>query len=129
MFVGEKLTVPSALRAEILIKLHLDRHLGMDKCKAKARECLYRPNMSADIEDTVNKCATCATFKRQNIKEPMIPHPVPDRPWLKLGADIFEFKGRDYLLVVDYFSKYAEVAQLDNKTANGVIKAMKPMFA
>jgi len=39
----------------------------------------------------------------------MLPHPVPDRPWEKLGADYFTLVGKDYLLVVDYFSKFPEV--------------------
>ena len=46
-----------------------------------------------------------------------MPQEVPDRHWAKVAADIFYYKGRDYLLVVDYFSKYPEVL------------AMKEMFA
>ncbi|GFO24396.1 Pol polyprotein [Plakobranchus ocellatus] len=41
----------------------------------------------------------------------MISHEIPNRPWAKLGADIFYFGGHDYLLVVDYFSKYPEIAR------------------
>ena len=58
-----------------------------------------------------------------------MPHPIPDRPWSKLGADIFDFENRDYLILVDYFSKYPEVARLENKTATGVIQALRPIFA
>jgi transposase InsO family protein len=128
LFVGEKLIVPVSQRREILEKLH-ESHLGMDKCKARARDSLYWPNMTKDIEDMVARCATCATYKRKNQKEPLMPHSVPDRPWSKLGTDIFDFEGHDYLIVVDYHSKYPEVARLENKTASGVIKVMKPMFA
>jgi hypothetical protein len=128
MFVGEKLIIPASLKNDILGKLH-ESHLGMDKCKARARESMYWPNMNRDIEEVVGNCATCANFKRQNSKEPLLPHSVPDRPWSKLGADLFDFGGKDHLLVVDYFSKYPEVARLDNKTASGVIKALKPIFA
>lgn len=128
MFAGDKLIVPVAFRKEILDKLH-ESHLGMEKCKSRARESLYWPNMCKDIENTVASCETCATYQRQNQKEPLIPHPVPERPWSKLGADIFEFEGRSYLLIVDYYSKYPEVARLENKTATGVIKVMKPILA
>ena len=59
----------------------------------------------------------------------MIPHEIPTRPWAKLGMDIFQFGGREYLAVVDYFSKYPEVARLKSKTANGVITVLKEIFA
>ena len=58
-----------------------------------------------------------------------MPHEVPQRPWAKLGTDIFEFAGKPYLLVVDYFSKYPEVCCLENKTARCVISHLKSMFA
>ena len=59
----------------------------------------------------------------------MIPHEIPTRPWAKLGMDIFQFGGRDYLAVVGYCSKYPEVAHLKSKTANGVITVLKEIFA
>ena len=95
LFAGEKLVVPNAMRGELLSRLH-ESHLGIEKCRARTSEIMYWPNMSADIEETVAKCATCATFRKQNNKHPMIPHEIPDQPWEKVGADIFSFKHHDY---------------------------------
>lgn len=128
MFVENKVIIPAQCRSAILIKLH-EGHLGMDKCKARARETIYWPNMNRDIDEHISQCSTCATYRPKNTKEPLIPHEVPERPWSKLGMDIFTFGGHDYLLVVDYFSKYPEVSILKNKTANGIIDVLKPMFA
>ena len=128
MFVGEKLIVPTSLRSDMLSKLHAG-HMGMEKSKARARECLYWPHLSEDIEDIVGRCSTCAMFRKQNQQEPLMPHPVPGRPWAKVGADIFDFRGKDYLVVVDYFSKYPEVVQLHGKTADEVVRVLKPIFA
>ena len=50
------------------------------------------------------KCRTCAKFKPRNKKEPLMPHDVPDRPWSKIGADVFPFGGIPHFIVVDYFS-------------------------
>ena len=72
---------------------------------------------------------TCAKFKTKNPREPLVPHEVPQRPWAKLGTDIFEFAGKPYLVVVDYFSKYPEVCRLENITASCVISHLKSMFA
>ncbi len=128
LFFGERIIVPCEIRKQLLDKIH-ESHLGMDKCKARAREILYWPGMDRDIEITVASCSTCATYRRQNTKEPLISHPIPDRPWAKLGADIFDFGGSDYIVVVDYFSKYPEVVKLMNKTAKGVIAVLKPIMA
>ena len=43
---------------------------------------------------------------------------VLQRPWATVTEDIFYYKGRDYLLVMDYFSKYPEVAHLCSKNSH-----------
>ena len=59
----------------------------------------------------------------------MVPHEIPDRPWAQVDADIFSFNEHNYLVVVDYFSKFPEVEQLTCKTANGVISVLRQIFA
>ena len=36
-------------------------------------------------------------------------HDIPDRPWAKVGTDLFAKDGRDYLITVDYYSNFWEV--------------------
>ena len=50
-----------------------------------------------------------------------MPHDIPHRPWEKIRVDIITLNSQDYLLVVDYFSKFVEVIQLQNKTGSTVI--------
>uniref|UniRef100_A0A8C1MEE9 Integrase catalytic domain-containing protein n=1 Tax=Cyprinus carpio TaxID=7962 RepID=A0A8C1MEE9_CYPCA len=64
----------------------------------------------------------------KNQKEPLKPHELPELPWYKLGVDIFELKGRSFLLTVDYFSKYPEVQQIPDKAASTVIGKLKAIF-
>ena len=85
--------------------------------------------MSADIENYVLECSICMQHRPTNQKEKLLPHEVPAYPWQKLGADIFTIGSVDYLLVVDYFSKYPEVARLKSKDAPEVIKKLKEMFS
>lgn len=128
LFLHGRLVVPLSMRSYILQLIH-EGHLGMEKCKTMARRTLYWPNMSRDIETLVAKCSTCNSFRRQQAAEPLLPHPVPDRPWQKVGVDIFSFKQKDYILVVDYYSKYPEISRLSDKTASTVIMHLKEIFA
>ena len=100
LFFGKKLIIPHQLRPDILRRIHE----GMEKCKSRARAVVYWPGMSADIERLVAKCPTCLKHQRSNQKEPLKPHAVPARAWQKLGTDIFEYKPKPYLAIVDYYS-------------------------
>lgn len=128
VFVGDRVVIPESLRQEIISALH-DTHIGIEKCKNRARAIMYWPGMSRDIQDAIARCSVCAKFQRSNTQEPMLPHEVPDRLWAKLGSDIFTFNGTDHLLVVDYFSKYPEVVSLKTKTAQEIINKLKSLFA
>ena len=105
MFSGLKLIIPKELRNEMLDRIH-SFHLSMVKCKSRAHEVLFWPSMNSDIEEKVSRCAICALNQPYNSKEPLKPTEVPDRPWSKIGVDLFEFKGQHYLMSVDYFSKW-----------------------
>ena len=128
LFNGKQLIIPKALQSSVLDLIH-ESHLGIEKCKARARSTVYWPGMSRDIHDTVAKCPICLTHRHKNQKEPMIPHSIPDRPWQKLGSDVFEHKGKPYLVVVDYYSKFIETALMRDKTAGTIVTHMKSIFA
>ena len=51
----------------------------------------------------------------------MIAHDIPDGRWHTLGMDIMTYNGRDFLVVVDYYSKYRELPRLPDKTAKTII--------
>lgn len=55
MFKGEKVIVPKSMQHEMLTLIH-SSHLGVEKCKHRARDVLYWPGMNAEIEDVVSKC-------------------------------------------------------------------------
>ena len=46
-----------------------------------------------------------------------------------VGVDLFELNKVNYVLLVDYFSRYPEVVKLSTTTSNAVISVMKSIFA
>lgn len=128
VFIGNKVLVPPGLRKDMLQAIH-EGHMGIEKCKARARSVMFWPGMCQEIHDYVNKCETCQRFAKCNAKEPLKPHPVPDRAWVTLGTDILECQGKTYLVVKDYFSKWIELVQIRNKSAAEVINKLQSIFA
>ena len=106
---SDKIVIPVSLRKDMLEKIHAS-HLGMVKCKQRARDVLFWPGMGKDIEETIAKCDTCLQCQSSNPKEPMISENPPTRPWEAVSTDLFSWNGEDYLLVVDSYSHYIEIA-------------------
>ena len=52
MFKGDKIEIPSSLQKEM--KEQHQGHLGIEKCKARAHQVMYWPNINADISDVVS---------------------------------------------------------------------------
>ena len=75
------------------------------------------------------KFDVCATYQKDQQKEPLISHKIPNRQWETGGCDIFHFEDRDYLCAVDYYSSYFEIDQLKDKTGNEVIETLKRHFS
>jgi len=81
--------------------------------------------MNLDIEETVVNCDICNMYQRAHQREPMILHEIPDGRFLKIGLDIMSLHSKDYLIAVDYYSKYTEMLPLPDKTAKTVVEQVK----
>ena len=90
-------------------------------------QSVWWPGLSKQIEQLINYCLTCARHKQQSA-EPLTPTPLPDRPWRR-AADLCELNGHTYLVVVDYYSRYIEMAKLPSTKATTVIKHLKSIMA
>ncbi|MCG7877651.1 MAG: RNase H-like domain-containing protein, partial [Candidatus Thiodiazotropha endolucinida] len=128
LFKSHKLIVPKSLRNEMLNIIH-ESHLGINKCKSRARDSLFWIGMASDIEQKVANCVVCAQNQRANAKEPLLPVEVPDRPWSHISADIMEYKNRHYLVIVDRYSKWVELNLLENMSSKNTIKHLKSQFS
>ena len=122
-----RIVVPPTMRPAMLEIIH-ETHLGTLKCKQRAREALHWPFMSAQIEEKVKDCSICHDHAPAQCKELLIPSAIPDVPWSNAASDIFTFEGENYLLLVDYYSKYIEVSRLGDMTSTETIRVLKEHF-
>lgn len=98
-------------------------------CRRRAREVVYWPCMGKQIEEMIKKCSICQRYQNKPQKENLIQHESPDRPWQKVATDLFQWAGKDYLLVVDRYSGFPEIALLSSTTSDSVITHIKCIFA
>ena len=61
--------------------------------------------------------------------EPLHPSPLPELPFQKVGTDLFEWDKKVYLLVIDYYSCFIEIAQLTGSSSAEVVRHTKSIFA
>ena len=59
----------------------------------------------------------------------MIATRLPDFPWQRVGTDLFQLNGTNFLIIVDYFSRYPEVVKLRGTTSRDVIEILKSTFS
>jgi hypothetical protein len=128
LFKGDRIIVPAMLRKEMLTQIHIG-HMGIEKCKRRARDVLFWPGMNADIENQVSQCSICQERQKPPQKEPMIPHEVPTRPWQTVASDLFVFDQVDYLLITDYYSRFFEIQKLTSTKSSAIIHKTKSVFA
>ena len=86
------------------------------------------PGITVQIKHMISMCNVCLQL-RENRAEPMISTPLPSRPWQCIGTDLFHFQGQKYLLMVDYFSRYVEIALMSSTNAASIINQMSSVFA
>lgn len=108
LFRGSQVIIPESMRRNILNQLHIG-HQGIEKTKMLARDTVYWPKINEDITRLVQHCKACQENQDANRKVPLVQTEVPSGPWKLLGTDIFDIKGKQYVILSDYFSKYPPI--------------------
>jgi hypothetical protein len=58
-----------------------------------------------------------------------MPSETADYPWQKVAMDLADIEGTQYLVMVDYFSKYPEFFKMSATTSSAIIEKCKATFA
>ena len=126
--LGCRIVIPQTLRQEVLDRIH-EGHQSLSKCRERAQETVWWPKMSGDIKRKIDTCHFCQTNRRTQRREQLLSTPLPERPWQKIATDICEYKGKQYLVISDYYSRYLEILHLPTTTTEQVVRSMKATFA
>ena len=115
---GFRIIVPHEMRAEMLQYIH-EGHQGKERCLLQARNTVFWPRISYDIQELIERCIICQEHRKS---QPIIgiTQELPPFPWHTLATNIFYWKRMDFLIVADVFSKYFLVRTLINSTSTAV---------
>ena len=128
IFRGERVVVPAKMRGKVREILHTP-HLGEESTLRRARECLFWPNMSAEIKQTVKECDICRTYDINQQKETMMPVEQPERQFQKVAVDLFEWDKKMFQILVDYHSGFFEIDQMTSTSSAACIHKLQVHFA
>ena len=124
---GTRIVIPTQCREELLNQLHED-HFGIDRTKPRARDSVFWPGISKDIEHLVKTCTTCQENSRRNNKDLVLPRKISMSPWTTLEMDLFTLDDYTFLLVVDVISRFPVVRILNTESCRSVLNALKGVY-
>ena len=125
---NSKVLIPETLRQKYLKQIH-QGHQGIEACRSRAREFVFWVNINSDLKEMVEKCDICQAQQNSTASVQKYVSEVPPHPWHTLGSDLFYFQRIDFLVVVDYFSKYLIVRKIPSSTSSAVIKELGMIFS
>ncbi|XP_064653081.1 uncharacterized protein K02A2.6-like [Lineus longissimus] len=128
LLFGDRIVIPQSMRGDILNRIH-EGHMGVNKCRDRAKMSVFWPRLNAEIAELVGGCDFCQEQRSTQKHEPLIVTPHPKYPWEKIAMDLCTVKSEKYLALMDYYSKYIEIAHMRSTTASSVIKKAKAIFA
>ncbi|XP_058827565.1 uncharacterized protein K02A2.6-like [Topomyia yanbarensis] len=106
-------------------------HIGEASMKRIMREFFWWPNMSTDVVQFVKNCKTCAVLARKNPPLPLSNRVLPEGPWEIVQIDFLSIPvtgAGTLLVVVDTYSRYLTLVEMNQTDANSTNKALCQVF-
>lgn len=130
LYRGVRLLIPRGERQAVLQLLH-EGHMGADKMKSIARQCVWWPGLDSDVTRYAKGCIACQENKDHGSPRQWTSWPDETEKWSRVHVDYAgPMKGDNYLLVIiDAFSKWAEVHVTKSTTSAETIRRLRRTFS
>ena len=126
LLYNDRVIIPPALRDRTLQALHA-AHQGVTMMDSRAESSFFWPGMSAAIEETRSRCATCNRMAPSQPSSSPTPPLLPAYPFQAICADYFTHQGHHYLVAVDRYSNWPIVEESADGS-KGLITALRRIF-
>ena len=95
---GTYIGIPHKKHQAMLNLIH-EGHLGLNKCKLRAKDTVYWPGLNEQLEKLVFNCKLCLKYLFAKCKQKSsqsLGQEIPVHSWTKLATDIFHFESSSY---------------------------------
>ena len=123
----ERVVIPPTLRDDCIQALH-SAHQGASMMTARAESSVFWPGNTKAITNTTAGCSYCNRMAPSQSSAPPMPRLEPAYPFQCMCVDYFQYKGSNYLVVVDRYSIWPIVESASNGAA-GLISCLRRIFA
>ena len=128
----DRVVIPPSLRQQALQHLHA-AHQGTSTMEHRARQVVYWPGMTKDINEIRRNCNACNRNAPSQPATPPICSTPPSTPFEEIFADFFDYGGRHYLVIGDRLSGWVEVLSANTASdlsgSSGLIQHLRAFFA
>nr|XP_015210947.1 PREDICTED: uncharacterized protein LOC107078390 [Lepisosteus oculatus] len=134
----EQLLIPRPYQMKLLNLAHshlMGGHLGVKKTSERLLSRFFWPGIYKAVEKYCRECPECQKSAPQPYRNPLIPLPIIETPFERIGMDLVgplirTTKGHQYILViVDYATRYPEAIPLRAATAKNIARELVQLFA
>lgn len=127
---GDRIVPPESLRNAILRQAH-EGHPGGEVMKRRLRSKVWWPRIDAAVDKFVKSCLSCTLVSSPEAPPPMNRTALPAHEWEYVAIDYMGPlpSGESVLVVVDYFSRFVEVAFTKSVSAAETIKLLWQIFS
>ncbi|XP_054286101.1 uncharacterized protein K02A2.6-like [Macrosteles quadrilineatus] len=125
---GRRVVIPAPHRKEVLALLHKE-HPGESRMKNLARSYVWWPNMDNDLEEMVKNCFICQSTRNSLQLAPLQQWSWPKHCWQRIHIDFASFHNKEFLIIIDGFSKWMEVFYMTSITSAKTIEKLRTCFS
>ncbi|XP_051785429.1 uncharacterized protein K02A2.6-like [Erpetoichthys calabaricus] len=125
---GRCVIIPPPLQKLLIQQLHAS-HVGIVRMKEIARSYFWWPGIDGHIEERAKTCSSCQKIRNAPQLAPLHPWDWPERAWQRIHVDFAgPFEEKMFLVVVDAYSKWPEVAVMHSTTAVKTMEKLEELF-
>jgi hypothetical protein len=126
---NQRIVMPAKYRSHVIELAH-EGHLGVVGTKQALRTKVFWPGMDKQAEKYCKSCHGCQVTGKPPQPEPIRCTKLPSSPWSDIAVDFLGPlpSGEHILVVVDYFSRWFEIAYMKSITADQTIKELNKIF-
>jgi RNase H-like domain found in reverse transcriptase/Integrase core domain/Integrase zinc binding domain len=122
-----RVVIPESLKLKVLELLHVN-HNGIVVMKKISREYVYWAGIDQDIENFVTSCCSCQATRNDKPRKYFGTWAEATYPFERIHLDFVYLQNKQFLIVIDCYSRWLEIKFMKNTSAQCLIKKLKSIF-